>query len=351
MDKEILRQYSEGLIALSGCMGGELGRALAQNDLEKGEAVIKEYQEIFGKENYFLEIQKVGTVPGSKEIHEHTIKLGKKLGIPLVATSDSHYAKKEDNKAHETLLAIQTNSDVKDEKKFTFGEDDHSFISSEEAHELFKDVPEAIENTRKVADMCDLDLPLGNWVFPLFEIEKGKTYDEKLRELTDAGFERLNLKKTKELTDRVEYELKIIKDKGYAPYFLVVGDLLRHAKENGILTTIRGSVAGSIVTYLLGITNVDPIEYKLPFERFLNPFRPSAPDIDMDFADNRRDEMIEYAKAKYGTDNVAQIGTFGTMMARGAVRDVAPVPAHPLTGRGTIFKMISLGSPGIAIAV
>jgi len=351
MDKEILREYHEGIIALSGCMGGELGRALAHGDLEKGEAVIKEYQEIFGKENYFLEIQKIGTVPGSKEVHENTITLAKKLHIPLVATSDSHYAEKDDRKAHETLLAIQTNSDMKDEKKFTFGEDDHSFISTEEAYELFKDIPEAVANTMKVADMCDLDLPLGEWVFPDVPLESGETYNKKLRELTEAGYERLNIKPTEEIKERVEYELKIITDKGYAPYFLVVGDLLRYARENGILTTIRGSVAGSMVTYLLGITNVDPIEYKLPFERFLNPFRPSAPDIDMDYADNRRDEMIEYAKRTYGTDNVAQIGTFGTMMARGAVRDVARALAYPYTVGDRISKMIPIGSQGMPMTI
>ena len=329
MDKEILRKYADGLIALSGCLGGELARALANHDLEKAEKIIKEHQEIFGSENYFLEIQKHSKMPDDEKVREGIIALGKKLNIPLVATVDSHYPCEDDRKAHDTLLSIQTNSDIKDENKFSFGEDDYSFISSEQAVELFKDTPEAISNTMKVADMCNLELELGKWVFPLFEIAKGKTYDQTLRELAYAGFQRLEIKETPEIKERVEYELKIIFDKGYSPYFLVVGDLLRYAKENGILTTIRGSVAGSMVTYLLGITNIDPIEYKLPFERFLHSRRPSAPDIDMDFADNRRDEMIEYAKKKYGEDRVAQIGTFGTMMARGAVRDVARALAPP----------------------
>jgi DNA polymerase-3 subunit alpha len=354
MDKEILKKYSGGIIALSGCMGGELGRALANNDEEKGEQIIKEYQAIFGAENYFLEIQKHLDIEGSEDVRTGTIKLSRKLNIPLVATIDSHYPHAEDNKAHETLLAIQTNSDIKDENKFSFGENDHSFVDTIKAQELFQDVPEAVENTMKVSELCNLELELGRWVFPDFKIESGLTYNEKLRELAEAGLKNLNLQeisKINEIKERVEYELKIIFDKGYSPYFLVVGDLLRHAKENGILTAIRGSVAGSMVTYLLGITNINPIEYKLPFERFLNPFRPSPPDIDMDYADNRRDEMIEYVKQKYGADKVAQIGTFGTMMARGAVRDVARALAHPYTIGDRISKMIPMGSQGMPMTI
>ena len=351
MDKEILRKYSDGIIVLSGCLGGELARALANKDEEKAEKIIKEHQEIFGKENYFLEIQKHSKISGDEKVREDIIKLGKKFDIPLVATIDSHYPCEDDNKAHDTLLSIQTNSDIKDENKFSFGEDDYSFISEEKAIELFKDIPEAVANTLKVANMCDLALELGRWVFPDFKIEGDKTFDQKLRELCYAGFKTLGIKETKVIKERVEYELKIIFDKGYSPYFLVVEDLLRYAEDNGILTAIRGSVAGSMVTYLLGITNINPIEYKLPFERFLNPFRPSAPDIDMDFADNRRDEMIEYAKKKYGEDRVAQIGTFGTMMARGAVRDVSRALAYPYTIGDRISKMIPMGSQGMPMTI
>ncbi|MES2023732.1 MAG: DNA polymerase III subunit alpha [Patescibacteria group bacterium] len=351
MDKEILRKYSEGVIALSGCLGGELSQALYAKNEEKAEMIIKEHQDIFGKENYFLEVMKHPSVEGDKEVREALIKMSRKFDIPMVATFDSHYPCGEDHKAHETLLAIQTNSDLKDENRFTFGGDDFSFINEEQALEIFKDIPEAVANTKKVADMCDVEIPLGAWVFPDFKIEEGKTYNEKLRELTYAGFARLDLKETPEIKERVEYELKIICDKGYSPYFLVVGDLLRHAKENGILTTIRGSVAGSMVTYLIGITNVNPIEYKLPFERFLNPFRPSPPDIDMDYADNRRDEMIEYAKKKYGEDKVAQIGTFGTMMAKGSVRDVARALGHEYSIGDRISKMIPLGSQGMPMTI
>ena len=351
MDKEILRKYSSGIIALAGCPAGELASALANKDEEKAEKIIKEHQEIFGKENYFLEIMKHEHVPGNEDIRKGIIKMGKKFNIPIVATIDSHYPCADDKNAHETLLAIQTNADMRDESRFSFSEDDYSFISPEKAFELFKDIPEAVENTLKIAELCNVKLDLGKWVFPDFQIEKGKTYDEKMRELTYAGLKNRGIKETKEVKERIEYELKIIFDKGYSPYFLVVEDLLRYAKENGILTAVRGSVAGSMVNYLLGITNINPIEYKLPFERFLNPFRPSAPDIDMDYADNRRDEMIEYAKKKYGEDKVAQIGTFGTMMARGAVRDVARALGYPYAIGDRISKMIPLGSQGMPMTI
>lgn len=351
MDKEILKTYSEGIIALSGCLGGELSQSIVKNDLKRAEEIIREYQEIFGKENYFIEIQCHPSVENDKRVRETLIELAKKFDIPVVATQDSHYPCSEDREAHNTLLQINTQGDGKENSKFEFSEDDFSFMGEEEAFKVFKDIPEAVTNTLKVANMCDLDLPLGKWVFPDLKIEEGKTYNEKLRELAYAGFERLQIKETPEIKERVEYELKIIFDKGYSPYFLVVGDLLRFARENGILTTIRGSVAGSMVTYLLGITNVNPIEYKLPFERFLNPYRPSAPDIDMDYADNRRDEMIEYAKRKYGEDKVAQIGTFGTMMARGAVRDVARSLGYEYSIGDRISKMIPLGSQGMPMTI
>jgi DNA polymerase-3 subunit alpha len=351
MDKEILKKYSDGLICLSGCLGGELSHAVVNKDETKAEKIIKEHQEIFGKENYFIEIQCHPHVENDKYVRETLIAIAKKHNIPVVATQDSHYPCSDDHEAHHTLLQINTQGDSKEASKFEFSDDDFSFLNTERAMEIFKDIPEAITNTQKIAEMCNLKLELGNWVFPDFKIEEGKTYNQKLRELTYAGFKNLGITETPEIKERVEYELKIIFDKGYSPYFLVVDDLLDYAKDNGILTTIRGSVAGSMVTYLLGITNVDPIEYKLPFERFLNPFRPSPPDIDMDYADNRRDEMIEYAKRKYGEDKVAQIGTFGTMMARGAVRDVARALGYPYTIGDRISKMIPMGSQGMPMTI
>lgn len=351
MDKELLRKYSEGIICLSGCFGGEFSRAIRNKDLEEAERVALEHQEIFGKENYFLEIMHHPGVPGIEDVRKEIIRTGKKLSIPLVATQDSHYLHKEDHRAHETLLAVQTNSNLNNNDRFSMGTDDYSFIDTEQAFEYFKETPEAITNTAKIADMCNIDLELGKWVFPNLEIPDGTTYDEELKRTTYDGIKNRNIKKTDEVTSRIEYELEIIKNKGYSPYFLVVADLIRYARENHILTNIRGSVAGSITTYLLGITNVNPIEYKLPFERFLNPERPSAPDIDMDFADNRRDEVIQYAKDKYGEDKVAQIGTFGTMMAKGSVRDVARALGYPYETGDKIANMIPLGAQGFPMTI
>jgi len=351
IDREILRQYSSGLIALSGCLGGELSQAVLRGDMNKADELIKEFKDMFTEENYFIEIQCHPGVENDKLVRESLITLAKKHKVKLVATQDSHYPHSDDHEAHHTLLQINTQGDGKEASKFEFSNDDFSFFNTERALEVFKDIPEAVTNTMVIADMCNLELSLEQWVFPDFKVEGGMSYDKKLYELAYAGFKRLNIEKTKEISERVEYELKIICDKGYSPYFLVVGDLLNHAKEKGVLTTIRGSVAGSFVTYLLGITNIDPIEYKLPFERFLNPFRPSPPDIDMDFADNRRDEMIEYAKKKYGEDKVAQIGTFGTMMARGAVRDVARALSYPYIVGDRISKMIPPGSQGMPMTI
>ncbi len=351
MDKEILRKHSAGIIALSGCLGGELSQTVLKGDLKKADEIVKEYQEIFGKENYFIEIQCHPSVENDKQVRKALIELGKKHNIDVVGTQDSHYPCSDDHDAHHTLLQINTQGDGKEGAKFEFSDDDFSFIDTKAALKIFKDAPEAVANTMKVADMCNIELELGKWVFPDFKVDDGKSYDEKLRELAYNGFKRLDLSETPEIKERVDYELKVIKDKGYAPYFLVVGDLLRHAKENGILTTIRGSVAGSMATYLLGITNVNPIEYKLPFERFLNPYRPSPPDIDMDFADNRRDEMIEYARKKYGEDKVAQIGTFGTMMARGAVKDVARALGYEYSIGDRLSKMIPMGSQGMPMTI
>lgn len=351
MDKEILRKYSEGLICLSGCFGSELSKSLRANDMERGEKVIKEHQEIFGKENYFLEIMHHPGVPGLPEVRKQLVALGKKLNIPLVGTQDSHYLHLDDKQAHETLLAIQTNGDLNDENRFSMASEDFDFIDTKTALKYFKDVPEAVENSMKIADMCDIELKLGSWVFPDVKIAKGEKYQDKLRELTYAGISERGLSMTKDVTERIEYELGIINDKGFAPYFLAVFDLIRFARENNILTAIRGSVGGSLVTYLLGITNVDPLELGLPFERFLNPERPSAPDIDMDFADNRRDEVIEYAKQTYGEDRVAQIGTFGTMMARGAVRDVARALGKPYIVGDKISRLIPMGSQGFPMTI
>lgn len=350
VDKELLADYSEGLICLSGCFGGELARALRNRDRERALAVIAEHQAIFGRGNYFLEIQNHPNIDGHEEVVKEIIALGHQLKIPIVATGDSHYTHHDDKKAHETLLSVQSHNDSR-EKKFSFGVDDFSFATTAEMYERFSYIPEAIENTTKVAAMCDFELTLGKFTFPKFVLAEGETEDGRIRELAIQGIERRGLLGKTDVLERLDYELGIIAGKGYASYFLVVEDLVRFAAEHGILTNIRGSVAGSMTTYLLGITKINPLEYNIPFERFLNPERPSAPDIDMDFADNRRDEVIEYARQKYGKDNVAQIGTFGTMMAKGSIRDVARALGHPYNVGDRLSKMIPLGSQGFPMTI
>ncbi|OGZ06674.1 MAG: DNA polymerase III subunit alpha [Candidatus Lloydbacteria bacterium RIFCSPHIGHO2_02_FULL_50_11] len=350
MDKDILREYSEGLIALSGCPAGELGRALQYGKYDRGEEIIREYQDIFGKENYFLEIMDHPEVENIAVIKKGLLMLSEKLDIPLVATQDSHCPTKEHARAHKTLVAISTHTDVSDTAIFS-GDGEYHFITTEEALEKFRDIPHAVANTMKVAAMCDVTLDLGQWVFPHLTFEKGNNADEELRHLAESGISFRELTETPVIRERVEYELEVIKNKGYSPYFLVVADLLKFAREHNIYTTVRGSAAGSLVTYLTGITNVDPIEFQLPFERFLNPFRPSPPDIDMDFADNRREEVLDYTKKKYGADYVAQIGTFGTMMARGAVRDVARASGKPYDLGDRIAKLIPMGSQGFPMTI
>lgn len=350
VDKDLLRSHSEGLIALSGCLGSELGRAIQSGNKEKVEAVIKEYQSIFGPENYYLEIMHHPDVEFFQEWKSTLIEFSRKLNIPLVATQDSHYLHPDDALAHKTLVAISTNTDIGDTAIFA-GKGQYHFISTEEALEWFKDIPEAVANTEKIAERCNVNLTLGKFIFPDFVLEPGKTADQMLDDLTRQGARERGLDNNPETEERRCYELGIIKNKNYAPYFLVVADLIRFARESKIYTTVRGSVAGSIVAFLSGITNVNPIDFQLPFERFLNPFRPSAPDIDMDFADNRRQEIIEYAKNKYGADKVAQIGTFGTMLARGAVRDVARATGKSYEVGDRIAKLIPMGFQGFPMTI
>jgi DNA polymerase-3 subunit alpha len=350
VDKDLLRQHAEGIICLSGCPGSELGRAIQAGNKEKAEAIVLEYQSIFGPENYYMEIMNHPDVDFFDDWKATILALAQKHNIPLVATQDSHYLRKDDAVAHKTLVAISTHTDVSDPAVFS-GKGQYHFISSQEAGELFKDIPEAIENTRKIADRCNLDLTLGKFIFPDFELEPGKTGDQMLDELTAKGARERGLDQDPEIETRRQYELEIIKNKNYAPYFLVVADLLRFAHESQIYTTVRGSAAGSLVAYLSGITSVNPLEFLLPFERFLNPFRPSAPDIDMDFADNRRSEIVDYAKKKYGADKVAQIGTFGTMLARGAVRDVARALGKSYDTGDRLAKLIPMGSQGFPMTI
>ena len=351
IDKNLLRQHSDGLIALSACLGGELSRAILANKYDKAKKIALEYSEIFGQENYYIEIQQHSNTPELKITTPQLVKLAKELNLPLVATQDSHYLNKEDAHAHDVLLAVQTGNKLDDQDRLTMRHDDFSLCTPEEMAEKFKEWPEAIANTQKIADQCNVELTLGKFIFPDFALEPGKTADQMLDELTRKGILEKGLENRPEVEERRRYELDIIKSKNYSPYFLVVADLLRFAHESKIYTTVRGSVAGSLVAYLSGITNVNPIDFQLPFERFLNPYRASAPDIDMDFADDRRQEVIEYAKKKYGADKVAQIGTFGTMLARGAVRDVARALGKPYDVGDRIAKLIPMGSQGFPMTI
>jgi DNA polymerase-3 subunit alpha len=364
IDHELIEAHKDGLIAIAPSFSSDITQALKNKNVARAKELIAFYKRVYNKndseQNFYIEITRHPEIQGHEPLMQELIKLAKETDTPIVAGHDVYYLHPEDKSARDTLMLVNTAGDASD--RGTGGgsgsmgggdedEEDFSFISPERAEELFKDIPEALENTIKIADACNVKLELGKWVFPNYILESGRSYDDELSVLAHEGFEKRAVTKTKEATTRLDYELKVIKDKGYAPYFLVVSDLLRFAHENGILTNIRGSVAGSLATYLTGITNVNPLEYKLPFERFLNPERPSAPDIDMDYADNRRDEMIDYARRKYGADKVAQIGTFGTMMARGSVKDVTRALGYPYELGDRISKLIPMGAQGFPMTI
>lgn len=348
---EVLRTYSRGLIALSGGAWGDVTNLLAINEREALERVLF-YKELFG-EDYYLEINP--QTPPSHELksfEEFKTLLSVfalKVEVPIVATWNTHYLEENDRHAHRILYLIHGDQHSVDEYNYIFSKDSFAFENEKFPESLFDDIPNAIKNTLLISEKCAVDIPLGKWVFPAIEYVKG--YDEDLRDLAYKGISVRGLEETSEVVNRLDYELKVIADKGYSPYFLVVYDLLRFARENKILTNIRGSVAGSLVTYLLQITKCNPFEYKLPFERFLNPERPSAPDIDMDYSDTRRDDVIDYARKKYGFDNVAQIGTFGTMMARGAVKDVARAMKFPYVVGDRISKLIPMPKQGFPVTI
>lgn len=347
IDQELIQKNCEGLIMISPSFSGDIAIALKNRDEEKATHLAENYKKLFPGD-FYLEITHHPEIDDHEDNMQKIISLGKKMNIPIVAAHDVYYLKKEDKKARETLVSIQNEYTER-----TYGEDmsDWSFIDQKTAEEYFKDIPEAIVNVQKIINDINLELPLGKWLFPNFVVENGLSHDDELRRIVLHGLKERKMEKTKEIDTRIEYELEVIKNKGYAPYFLVVSDFLRHAQKNGVLTTTRGSAGGSLVSYLSFITTVDPIKYKLPFERFLNPYRPSAPDIDMDIADNKRDEMIAYVKEKYGNDKVAQIGTFGTMMARGSVRDVARALGYDYTVGDKIAKLIPMGSQGFPMTL
>jgi DNA polymerase-3 subunit alpha len=348
IDRELIEQHCEGLIAVLPSFSGEHAKLLRDGNEERARETLDWYKKIFG-EDCFAEITRHPEIDGHEKLMQRIISAARERGVELVAAHDAYYLKQEDALARELVNKIRTAGTLN--RDFEQGAHDFSFISQARACELFADLPEAIYNTATIAKRCELEIKLGTWVFPAFPIPSGSSADEELRALAQKGFEDRGVPPTKENKERVLYELSVIGNKGYSPYFLVVADLLRHAREAGILTNTRGSAAGSLVSYLSGITTVNPLEYQLPFERFLNPERPSPPDIDMDLADDKRDILIEYVRQKYGHDKVAQIGTFGTMMARAAVRDVARALGHPYALGDTIAKLIPFGKQGFPVTI
>ncbi len=354
IDWELLEKYHDGLICLSACLQGQVPSLLRAGEEEQAEKIAKQYAALFGPDHYYIELQRHPNIPDCDLVNEKLVKLARKLGLPIVATNDIHYVDAEDAEAQEILLCVQTQETIlnKNRKMSMIGSPDFYMRSPEEMRGLFVQYPEAIENTGRIAAMCDLELSVGKWILPSYPLEDGQTPEKHLTNLVETRLPLRYPQITPEIRTRVVYELDIINSRGYATYFLIVGDFVNWAKSQGIgVGPGRGSAAGSVVSYVLGITGLDPFYFKLPFERFLNPFRPSPPDIDLDFADDRRDEVIAYVTARYGADKVAQIITFGTMEARGAVRDAGRALGMPYAGPDRISKMIPPGFQGSAMTI
>ena len=340
VDMELLEQYHEGIIALSACLAGEIARNLARGFYEEGKEAALRYEKIFGKGNFFLELQDHG-IPEQRQVNHELIRMSRETGIELVATNDVHYTYSSDAEAHDILLCVQTGKSLKDENRMRYEGGQYYVKSEEEMRRLFPYAPEAIENTGKIAERCNVEIEFGVTKLPRFDVPAGYTAWEYLNKLCFEGLDKRYTDNKEELRNRLNYELGVIKDMGYVDYFLIVWDFIRYAREQGIIVGPgRGSAAGSLVSYTLGITKLDPIKYDLLFERFLNPERVSMPDIDVDFCFERRQEVIDYVVEKYGKDQVVQIVTFGTMAARGVIKDVGRVMDVPYVQCDTIAKMI-----------
>ncbi len=350
MDTELLQMHSEGIICLSGCPGSRFIRYVRDDNIEEAKKLLQFYIDTFGKDNTYVEVMNHKEVDWYIPLIPTIINIAHAMDLPIVGTWDSHYLHPEDAEAHDTLVAINTGT-VVGESKISMKAGNYSFISPDEAKEMFKDVPGAIENTLKLAETVDIEIEMAPWKFPTYPIPADSNYDDELRKSTMEGLQEMGYEETPVVTERIDFELDIIKNKGFSSYFLVEADLVKAARRMGIYTNTRGSAAGSLVSYLTGITTVDPIKYKLPFERFLNPLRPGIPDIDLDIADDRRDDLIGYVKEKYGMHAVAQICTFGTMAARGSVRDVARALGYPYGVGDKISKMIPMGSQGFPMTI
>jgi len=341
VDRELLAQHADGLVVLSGCLNSEVSRLLSQGETQKATEVAGWYQEVFGRDYYFMEVQSHGLEQQAR-VTADTLAIAKAVGAPIVGTNDSHYLEDGHARAHEALLCIQTGTNLGDPNRFRFSTQEFYVKSAEEMARVFAELPEACRNTLAVAERCNLTLDFGTFHLPRYLVPDGHTLDSYLRELSAAGLRRRYGPTPGEAVEaRLAHELAVVEKMGFAGYFLVVWDFIHYARQQGIAVGPgRGSSAGSLTAYCLGITNIDPIRYGLLFERFLNPERISMPDMDIDFADDRRDEVIRYVAEKYGRDRVAHIITFGTLGAKAAIRDVGRVLGLPYADVDRIAKLV-----------
>jgi len=345
VDKELLKTYHDGVIATSSCLQGEIPRLILKNQMDEAKSALRWYLDVFG-EDYYLELQKHVNIPELEMVNAQLVKLSREFGVPLIATNDVHYINADDAEAQDALLAVGTKKLLTDKDRLTMiASPDFYLKSTSEMEKMFSDFSESLENTLKIADKCQVILQSGKWILPKYPLDRGETPELALARMTDEGLKLRFGKVSDQLKQRVDYELSIICRKGFATYFLIVQDFVNWAKNEGIrVGPGRGSVAGSLVAYGLRITSINPLEHNIPFERFMNPDRPTPPDIDMDFADDRRDEVIQYVTQKYGKEKVAQIITFGTMEARQAIRDIGRVMNVAYSTCDKLAKLIPLKS-------
>ena len=340
VDYEVLEKYHEGVIALSACLAGAVATALRYGQYETAKKEAERLYDIFGKDHFYLELQDHG-IADQATVNQGLLRMSEELKIPLVATNDVHYITAEDAEPHDILLCIQTQKKVQDEDRMRYEGGQYYLKSEDEMKALFPYAQEALENTSKIAERCHVEIEFGKYKLPKYDVPEGFTADSYLQKLCQDGMKKRYEEITTQLQERLDYELDTIRTMGFVDYFLIVWDFIRYARENGIsVGPGRGSAAGSIVAYSLGITSIDPIKYDLLFERFLNPERVTMPDIDIDFCYERRSEVIDYVVKKYGKDCVSQIVTFGTLAAKGVIRDVGRVMDLPYSFCDTIAKMI-----------
>ncbi|MFA5796240.1 MAG: DNA polymerase III subunit alpha [Candidatus Shapirobacteria bacterium] len=351
IDRELLEKYKDGLICSSACIEGEIASLIINNDYDAAKKKALYFQQLFGQD-FYLELQDHPDLKNQEVANAGIVKISRELGIPLIATNDAHYLKKDDAFAQDVLLMVNTQTTLNTPNRLSMLDIPDFYVKSpEEMSSAFPKLPDALENTQKIADKCDLQIEIGKWYFPKFELPKDKTANEYLQENTFDSAKNHYGQLTPEITDRLNYELEIICSKGYAAYFLIMKDFIDWCGQNDTPTNTRGSAGGSLVSFVLGITSVDPLIYQLPFERFLNKDRPSPPDIDLDVADSKRQEMLYHIIEKYGKDAVAQICTFGRMMARGSVRDTARVLGYEYAIGDRISKLVPPGSQGFPMTI